>query len=128
VLDTRTSQDALQSPLWDKKEVDPVIFGHWLMQLSKPAATLLFAISSKIHSGNEVAGDIRLIAGDADLSRSQYSRARKELIAQGVLRITGTLARLNPTIAYTAPYGLDNYMRWDRIRDWYYPAIVAESA
>lgn len=119
VLQTRTAEDALCAPLWDKQETDPMVLGHWLIGLSKGAARVLLAIAEKTVRGNHIADDVTHRAQDILGSPQAASRALRELRDTGCIKGGGITASLNPTIAYTAPYGLKSYWRDYDVQLWY---------
>jgi len=115
VLYERTAQDALTDRRYDATEVDPIVLGTWLIGLSRSAARLLLHIAEKVRGGHAIPGDIRHHAQDAGLSPRDTQRAVRELATEGVYRN----GHLNPTIAYSAPYGLENNDRGEHVRHWY---------
>tara|TARA_Y100000310_G_scaffold279541_1_gene298728 strand:- start:11 stop:442 length:432 start_codon:yes stop_codon:yes gene_type:complete len=119
VLHTRTSQEALTDPSWDKAEIDPMVLGTWLISLSKGAARVLLAIVDHVARGNAIATDITDKAKKVCTTPAQAYKALGELRENGVLVGEGITARINPTIAYTAPYGLKSWMRGYEVQHWY---------
>ena len=119
VLYTRTSEEAIQDPTWDKAEVDPMVLGTWLISLSKGAARVLLGCVDHIARGNAITTDITHLAKQVCTTPAQAYKALGELRREGVLAGEGITATLNPTIAYTAPYGLKSWMRDYEIQYWY---------
>lgn len=127
VLYERSLPEAIPNRKYKPVE-DPRTLGNWLIHLSTAGARFLFALTAHVDHGNKINGLPSRIAEDAGISSSAYYRGRTELIAQGVLRESGTLASLNPTIVWSGPYGLSDYQRPNAITAWYSDSISRKSA